>query len=50
MPTLQNPDNTLKSLEEVRQTFENAGVNLQKPIIFTCGGGVMATYASMAAQ
>lgn len=34
----------------MRVLFESAGVDLQKPIVFTCGGGVMATALSVAAN
>lgn len=42
-PTLLNADNTCKSAEELQKVFEAAGVDLSKPMVFTCGAGVMAT-------
>ncbi|KAI8320209.1 Rhodanese-like protein [Martensiomyces pterosporus] len=34
---------TLKSPSEIRQVFENAGVDLSRPIITSCGSGVTAS-------
>ncbi|KAJ2350875.1 hypothetical protein IWW50_004393 [Coemansia erecta] len=34
---------TLKSPEDIRKVFEAAGVNLDRPIITTCGSGVTAS-------
>ena len=45
VPTLLNEDGTLKDNDGIKAAFEAAGVNNDKPIIFTCGGGVMATLA-----
>jgi len=39
---LYRPDGTFKDKEELRAAFEKAGVNLDKPIITSCGGGVTA--------
>lgn len=49
-PSLANPDGTLKSPEEIKVIFENAGIDLSKPMVFTCGGGVMATVGKHAAE
>ena len=35
-------DGELKSLEELRSVFENAGIDLSKPVITSCGSGVTA--------
>lgn len=40
----------LKSPEEIKQTFADAKVDLQKPCVFTCGGGVMASTPLMLAR
>jgi len=40
----------LKSEEEIKQTFADANVDLQKPCVFTCGGGVMASTPLMLAR
>jgi thiosulfate/3-mercaptopyruvate sulfurtransferase len=39
---LFNPDNSWKRGEALRQTFEQAGVDLAKPMVTTCGSGVTA--------
>eukprot|EP00351_Strombidinopsis_sp_SopsisLIS2011_P003126 CAMPEP_0116880612 /NCGR_PEP_ID=MMETSP0463-20121206/12545_1 /TAXON_ID=181622 /ORGANISM="Strombidinopsis sp, Strain SopsisLIS2011" /LENGTH=60 /DNA_ID=CAMNT_0004531373 /DNA_START=623 /DNA_END=802 /DNA_ORIENTATION=- len=38
-----NQDNSYKSPSEIKEAFESKGVDLNKPMIFTCGGGIMAT-------
>ena len=44
---LLNADQTLKNNDEIRQSFESAGVDLNKPIITTCGSGVTAAVLSL---
>ena len=39
---LTNGDGTMKSAEELRAAFENAGINPAKPVITTCGSGITA--------
>jgi len=39
---LYNPDGTFKDKQDLRAAFEAAGVDLRKPIITSCGGGVTA--------
>lgn len=39
---LYNPDGTFKDKEGIRAAFENIGIDLDKPITTTCGGGVTA--------
>jgi thiosulfate/3-mercaptopyruvate sulfurtransferase len=39
---LINPDGTLKPAAELRAAFEQAGVDLSKPIVTTCGSGLTA--------
>lgn len=41
-------DGTMKSQGELRTVFEAAGVDLDKPIITTCGSGVTAAILSLA--
>ena len=40
---LYNSDGTFKSLGELRRAFEDAGVDLERPIVTTCGSGVTAS-------
>lgn len=47
---LLNDDKTMKSPEDVRAVFEAAGVDLQKPIITTCGSGVTAAVLALGLQ
>lgn len=46
--TLFNDDGTMKSVDETREIFEAAGVDLTKPVITTCGSGVTAAILSLA--
>jgi thiosulfate/3-mercaptopyruvate sulfurtransferase len=39
---LFNPDNSWKQGEELRAAFDRAGVDLNKPMVTTCGSGVTA--------
>ncbi len=41
-------DGTMKSQDELRTVFQAAGVDLDKPIITTCGSGVTAAILSLA--
>ncbi len=41
--SLLNPDGTLKSDEDLRTAFTEAGVALEKPVITSCGSGVTAS-------
>ncbi|QIK40546.1 3-mercaptopyruvate sulfurtransferase [Pontivivens nitratireducens] len=41
-------DGTMKSQDELRTVFQAAGVDLNKPIITTCGSGVTAAILSLA--
>jgi thiosulfate/3-mercaptopyruvate sulfurtransferase len=38
----------MKPLEELRQAFKSAGVDLAKPIVTTCGSGVSALVVTLA--
>ncbi len=46
--TVLNPDGTMKEGEALRAAFAEAGVDLDKPIITTCGSGVTAAILSLA--
>jgi thiosulfate/3-mercaptopyruvate sulfurtransferase len=39
---LVNPDGTLKSHNELVRLFDDAGIDLKRPVIATCGSGVSA--------
>ncbi|MCF6272639.1 MAG: 3-mercaptopyruvate sulfurtransferase [Rhodobacteraceae bacterium] len=39
---LTGPKGTLLPLDEIREIFDDAGIDLDKPIILTCGSGVTA--------
>lgn len=45
--TLLNADGTMKEPDALRAAFENAGVDLSKPAITTCGSGVTAAVLSL---
>lgn len=46
--TLLNADGTMKPAEEVKAIFEAAGVDMNRPIVTTCGSGVTAAILSLA--
>ena len=46
---LLNPDNTMKTPGEIRAAFENAGLDIHKPMVTTCGSGVTAAILSLGA-
>ncbi len=48
--SLLNEDGTMKSPETTRKIFEDAGVDLSKPAITTCGSGVTAAILSLAME
>lgn len=48
--TLLNDDNTMKPVAALRQVFTEAGVDLRKPAITTCGSGVTAAIISLALE
>ena len=41
-------DGALKDKDAIIQTFEAAGINLEKPVATTCGSGVTAAILSLA--
>ena len=45
---LYNPDGTFRSKAEIRALFEQAGVDLDRPIITSCNSGVTACVLSFA--
>ena len=47
-PILIDEQERLKSIDEVRQCFVDAGVDLEKPIITSCGSGATAAILSLA--
>ena len=40
--TLLNADGTLKPAAELRQIFKTAGVDIERPVVASCGSGVTA--------
>jgi thiosulfate/3-mercaptopyruvate sulfurtransferase len=48
--TLLNEDQTMKSPDETRAIFEAAGVDLDKPVVTTCGSGVTAGVLALALE
>ncbi len=44
-----NSDGTWKSTDEIKAIFNDAGVDLSKPIVTTCGSGMTAAVVSFAA-
>ena len=42
------PDGTVKSADQLKALFEEAGVDLGKPIVTTCGSGITAAMLSLA--
>ncbi len=47
--TLLQTDNTLKPPHELKALFDAAGVDLDRPVIFSCGSGVTACLPMLAA-
>lgn len=47
---LLNEDGTLKPDAELKQVFEEAGVDLKKPVITSCGSGVTASVLCLALE
>lgn len=47
---LMNDDRTMKSREDLARVFDVAGINLQGPIITTCGSGVTAAIINLALE
>ncbi|MDO5647342.1 3-mercaptopyruvate sulfurtransferase [Paracoccus sp. (in: a-proteobacteria)] len=47
---LYNADGTMKSADDLRAAFDAAGVDLDRPVITTCGSGVTAATLSLALE
>ena len=47
---LLNADGTMKAPNALRTVFNDAGVDLQKPVITTCGSGITAAILSLALE
>ncbi|PVH27901.1 3-mercaptopyruvate sulfurtransferase [Pararhodobacter oceanensis] len=47
---LLNDDQTMKDTDTLRELFANAGVDLDRPVITTCGSGVTACVLSLALE
>lgn len=47
---LLREDNTMRPPEEIRGIFDDAGVDLGKPVITTCGSGVTASVLALALE
>ena len=45
-----NGDNTMKAPDALKKVFADAGVDLTKPAITTCGSGVTAAILSLAME
>ncbi|MBX9574118.1 MAG: sulfurtransferase [Caulobacteraceae bacterium] len=45
--TLLNPDGTMKTGEALARSFTDAGVDLARPVVTTCGSGVTAAILSL---
>jgi thiosulfate/3-mercaptopyruvate sulfurtransferase len=45
--TLLNQDGTLKSAPELQRLFEQAGVDLNKPVVTSCGSGITASVLAL---
>ena len=46
-PGILNPDGTMKQDEALAQAFRAAGVDLDRPVVTTCGSGVTAAILSL---
>ncbi len=46
--TLLNADGTLKPAAELRQIFKSAGVDIERPVVASCGSGVTAGVVAFA--
>jgi thiosulfate/3-mercaptopyruvate sulfurtransferase len=46
-PDVLNPDGTMKQGEALAQAFRSAGVDLDRPVVTTCGSGVTAAILSL---
>jgi thiosulfate/3-mercaptopyruvate sulfurtransferase len=44
---LLNDDGTVKAQDEIRQVFQDAGIDLDRPVVTTCGSGVTAAILTL---
>lgn len=49
-PALLGPDGASKSIQELRELFKNKGLDLDKPMAFSCGAGILATFTEACAE
>ena len=49
-PDLQNSDGTMKDADALRAALTAAGVDLNRPVITSCGSGVTAAVISLALE
>ncbi|WP_422076027.1 3-mercaptopyruvate sulfurtransferase [Tranquillimonas rosea] len=47
---LLNGDGTMKSPDDLRAAFKTAGIDLERPVVTTCGSGVTAAILSLALE
>lgn len=47
---LLNPDGTMRAPAEIKTIFQSAGVDLERPVVTTCGSGVTAAVLSLALE
>jgi thiosulfate/3-mercaptopyruvate sulfurtransferase len=47
---VMNPDGTYKDNAALRTAFEAAGIDLEKPVVMTCGSGITASVLAFAAH
>jgi thiosulfate/3-mercaptopyruvate sulfurtransferase len=47
---LLNSDGTMKSPGDLRLAFDDAGIDLTRPVITTCGSGITAAILSLALE
>ena len=48
--TILNPDGTMKGTAGIKKAIQDAGIDLAKPVITTCGSGVTAAILSLALE
>jgi len=48
--SLLNEDGTMKSVPQIRAVFTDAGVDLDRPVVTSCGSGVTAAILSLALE
>jgi thiosulfate/3-mercaptopyruvate sulfurtransferase len=46
-PDILNPDGTMKRSEALAQAYRSAGIDLNRPVVTTCGSGVTAAILSL---